>query len=390
MQRTGMEKNKIFFVANTGFALYNFRLSFMKYLVGKKWDVVAIACDEADYASKFGSEGIRFINVSMDHKGKNPIHDMRFLCALTCIYRSNAPLIVHHFTIKPVIFGSLAAKFARVPHIVNTITGLGYVFETGGWLEYLTRKLYVAALSGRPRIIFQNSHNRALFLDRKIATKNQSSVILGSGVDTATLLPRRQQTIDGPIIFLLVSRMIWSKGVREYVTAAQKVNQTHPDVQFIMAGGVSGGGAQGNPQAIPEKWLIDVNQARIVKWVGRLPFTKVMELMDQAHVVVLPSYYPEGTPRSLLEAASNGKAIITTDAPGCRDVVEHGVNGFLVPPKDAGSLADRMMEFVSHPELVSTMGLAGRRKAIELFDEKIVFKKTLRVYKKAGLRNNAT
>jgi glycosyltransferase involved in cell wall biosynthesis len=191
-------------------------------------------------------------------------------------------------------------------------------------------------------------------------------------------------------MFLMVSRMLWSKGVADFVEAARTVNKLRPDAKFIMVGGASGGGAKGNPQAIPQEWLEQINHEGIVKWEGRVTFSKVSELMEKASVVTLPSYYPEGIPRTLIEAAAKGKAIITTDAPGCREIVSHGVNGFLVPVKDVRALADSMLNFLSYPELIDEMGKLGRKRAVDLFDEKIVFEKTKIVYdfvKKAGKRN---
>lgn len=370
---------KIILAANTGFALYNFRLQLAKFLADRGWEVVAIACDEDDYGKKFKEEGIRFINVFMDHKGTNPLRDIRLCFDLARIYRRESPDIVHHFTIKPVIFGSLAAKIARVPGIVNTITGLGYVFDTGGWLQRMTTRLYSAAFRGKPRVIFQNSDNYQLFLDQHIITPSQSSIILGSGVNTTELAPVDSPSHETPPTFLLIGRMLWSKGVAEFVEAAKIVHQTYPEAKFIMAGGVSGGGAQGNPQAIPQEWLEQVNNEGIVYWEGRVPFSRVSELMDTARVVVLPSY-AEGIPKTLIEAASKAKAIITADAPGCRDVVEHGKNGYLVPVRDANSLAERMKEFIANPELAQKMGQEGRKRAVEMFDERIVFEKTLAIY----------
>jgi glycosyltransferase involved in cell wall biosynthesis len=138
-----------------------------------------------------------------------------------------------------------------------------------------------------------------------------------------------------------------------------------------------------NPHAIPQEWLQQVNNEGIVHWEGRVPFSRILNLLDLVDVVVLPTYYPEGVPRTLIEAASKGKAIITTDAPGCRDVVENGGNGFLVPTRDVESLAARMCEFIKRPELTEAMGKEGRKRAVEMFDEKIVFKKTLEVYERA-------
>lgn len=371
---------KIILVANTGFALYHFRLPLMKYLISKEFEVIAISFNEADYDSKFTKQGIKFIDVTIDHKGKNPLKDLFLILNLIRIYRQELPDIVHHFTIKPVIFGSIAAKIAGITGIVNTITGLGYVFEKRGWLQAFTTMLYKIALCGSPRVLFQNMDDQALFLKKNIVVPKQSGLTLGSGVDTKLLAPTPKKHFDLPLTFLLVGRMLWPKGINEYVNAARIVKQRYPETRFIIVGGASGGGAKGNPQAIPYEWLKSVDKEGVVKWKGRLPFSKVMELMDEAKVVVLPTYYPEGVPKTLIEAASKGKAIITTDTPGCRDVVVDGENGYLVKPRDPKTLALRMIKFIECPELCEIMGRAGRKKAVELFDEKIVFKKTIQVY----------
>jgi glycosyltransferase involved in cell wall biosynthesis len=179
--------------------------------------------------------------------------------------------------------------------------------------------------------------------------------------------------------------MLWTKGIGEFVRAAEVVKKKHPHVQFVMAGGHSGGGAKGNPDSAPKWWLQNVNRRGYVKWIGPVPSNEVMALLDKTDVFVLPSYYPEGVPRSLIEAAAKGKAIITTTTPGCREVVEDMVNGFLVAPNDVDGLVDRMVEFIERPELVVSMGKASRTRAKELFDERKVFEKIIRVYAEAGI-----
>ncbi|WKZ18877.1 MAG: glycosyltransferase family 4 protein [Candidatus Jettenia sp. CY-1] len=378
-----MEK-KALFIANTGFALFNYRLQLMKFLSNQGWSVVAIANDEADYVNKFSNIGIRFININIDHKGKNPIADVTLIWRLKSLYDQESPSLVHHFTIKPVIFGSLAAKWAKVPAIINSITGLGYVFNKRGLLMRTSMMLYKFALSGRPRVIFQNNDDYQLFISNNLIKKTNAQVILGSGVNTKVFYPNTIKRSDANLQFLLVSRMLWSKGISEYVSAAERVKKQYPETKFILAGGASGGGAKGNPDAIPEKWLNEVNARGIAKWIGRIPFEDVMILLDNSDVVVLPSYYPEGVPRSLIEAAAKGKPIITTNTPGCNEVVLDGVNGFFSPPKDVESLANCMLNFIREPELINKMGIESRKRAVDIFDEEKILEKTARVYKEAG------
>jgi glycosyltransferase involved in cell wall biosynthesis len=374
---------KILIVANTGFAIYGFRLNLMKSLVSQGWEVVALANDEADFGDKVGKHGIRFINLPIDHKGMNPFRDLRFLMNLRKIYSREKPTLVHHFTIKPTIFGSIAAKLAGVSGIVNTITGLGYTFAKTGFLNGLVAKLYKIGLSGCPEVIFQNSDDYDLFITKKLVSKSQAHVVLGSGINTNKIFPRNSR-IGYPtkINFLLIARMLWSKGIKEFVTAAEIVKKSFPECQFVMAGGFSGAGSRGNPDKVPVEWLHKVNEKGVVKWLGRLENKDVLLLLDKASVLVLPSYR-EGIPKTLLEGAAKAKPIITTDSPGCREVVIDQENGFLVPVRNSEKLAESMMKFIQQPGLVDKMGTVSRKRAETLFDEKIIFQNTIMVYEKA-------
>lgn len=371
---------KILYVANTGFSLYHFRLPMMKHLLAKGWRVVAAASDEADFQVRFEEQGIKFVNVFMDHKGRNPLRDLALVAKLKSLYDVETPDIVHHFTIKPVIFGSLAAKIAGVPAIINTITGLGYAFERGGLLRRTVIGLYRLALSGRPQVIFQNKDDHRSFISQKIVRQENAWVIPGSGVNTEMVIPVAKRNSNGSPKFLMVCRMLWSKGVHEYVQAAEIVKARYPETSFAMVGGASGAGAKGNPEAIPEAWLNGVTAKGAVTWLGRVSFAQVMELLDSADVFVAPSYYPEGIPRSIIEAAAKAKPIITTDTPGCREAVIEGINGFLVPPRDVPSLATRMLDFVHHPEISLRLGRASREMAVSIFDERKILAQNFAIY----------
>ena len=373
-------KKKALIVGNTGFAVFHFRLSLIKYLSEKNWLVIAVANDEANFANKFAREGIKFVNIQIDHKGKNPIADLILIWKLKILYQKEAPNLVHHFTDKPVIFGTLAAKLANIPAIVNTITGLNYSFIRGGFLWRIVKNLYKLAFKGRLRIIFQNTDDFNLFISNKLVRKENARIILGSGVDTNIIRPNTFKKHNDGLRFLLVSRMLWSKGVREYVHAAEKVKKQFPETSFIMAGGASGGGAQGNPDAVPEQWLSEVNKKGYIKWLGRIPFKDVCALLDKSDIVVLPSYYPEGVPRILIESAAKGKPIITTNSRGCKEVVINGINGFLVPQRDIESLSNCMYKFIQRSELIERMGKASRERAVNLFDEKKILDQTAKVY----------
>jgi len=378
-------RKKLLFIANTGFNLYNFRINLIRYLRGKGCEIIAIANDEADFSKNFQENDIKFISIPIDHKGKNPLNDILLIKSLVSLYKKESPDLVHHFTIKPCIFGSIAAKIAKIPVVVNTITGLGYVFDRGGFLQMMVENLYKFAFSGNVNVIFQNEENKNLFLKKQIIkTKEKVHVILGSGINTERYTPGMKIKKEKGVYFLLIARMLWSKGIKEFVEAAERVKKQYPDVKFVMVGGYSGGGAEGNPDMVPEKWLIDKKNKGAVDWLGRLPHEEVISLLDKADVVVLPSYYPEGIPFSLIEAAAKAKPIITTNAPGCREVVKDGENGFLVPPKNIPALEKAMLEFIKNPQLIDKMGIESRKRAVHIFDEKIVFEQVLQVYRKAG------
>lgn len=372
---------KVVFVGNTGFSLYGFRLNLMLHLVAKGWEVIAVADDEEDFRSQFGSQGIKFIDIVVDHKGFNACKDIRYMVELLKIYRREAPDVVHHFTIKPVIFGTIAAKLAHIANIVNTITGLGYTFEKGGWLRNLVETLYRLALSGRPRVIFQNRDNRDLFLSKRLVSRKQASVILGSGIDTLHIRPSNGTAKKARgLRFILVGRMLWSKGVGEFVRAAAMVKKRFSNCKFIMVGGHSGAGAVGNPDRISLKWLENEQNHGAVQWLGRLSNMQVLQCLDECDVVVLPSFYGEGVPKSLLEAAAKAKPIITTDHPGCREVVADGCNGYLVPVRNSDKLAECMISIIETPEVLQRMGAESRKRAENIFDDRIVIQQILRIY----------
>jgi glycosyltransferase involved in cell wall biosynthesis len=377
-------KKKALFVANTGFSLYNFRLALMKYLNNAGWYVTAAANDEAGYVNKFADEGIKFINLTIDHKGKNPISDFLLILKLYQLYRREMPDLVHHSTIKPVIYGSIAANLTGVPAIVNTITGLGYVFLKGGIIKHMVVGLYKIALNGNSKTTFQNYDDYNYFVSKKIIKSQNSIVILGSGVNTDFIHPTVKSTQKKNLKYVLISRMLKSKGIVEYIKVAERIKKQFPNISFQMAGGHSLSGAKGNPDIISINYLRDVNKTCKVRWLGRIRPEKVMDLLDNSDVVVLPSYYPEGIPRTLIEAAAKGKAIITTDMPGCREIVVDGINGFLVPPKNIDALESAMIKFIRNPELIIKMGAASRKRAIKIFDEKIIIEQMTSVYKEAG------
>lgn len=368
---------KIILVARTSWSLYNFRSGLMRALVGRGAEVVVGGVGGDIYEQKLRDLGGRFRNLHIDQGGTNPLSDIMLLLSLYRWYKTEAPHAVHHFTIKPVIYGSIAAHLAGVPKIINTITGLGYVYsKKGGMLRWIVGRLYRIALQFSTHVFFQNEEDQKLFVSTRIVRAEKTSVVPGSGVD---LTKFRADVFDvkeptGKIVVLIVARLLKEKGIREFVEAARLLRPKLNNTAFKILGGVD----TSNPAAIMLDELEQWQREGIVDWLGHVDDVRP-ELRD-ADIVVLPSYYPEGTPRCLLEAAAMSKAIVTTDNVGCRDVVDHGITGLLVPPRDVNQLAKAIHELVSSAELRATMGLAGRRKMEDQFDERIVIQKTLDAY----------
>lgn len=308
--------------------------------------------------------GVVCHDVLLSRAGLNPLQDLRALLALVRLMRRIRPVVFLGYTIKPVIWGVLAARWAGVPQRVALITGLGYAFTgeaTGlrALVQRLARILYCLAMRSATLIFFQNPDDRAHFQQLKILPEDAAvKLVNGSGVDidkfNLTALP------EGPIRFLLIARLLGDKGIREYVEAARRLARRWDGVEFHLVGGCDPN-PNGITKAEAESWSHDPH----FFWHGALD--DVRAAISACHVYVLPSYR-EGTPRTVLEAMSMGRPIITTDAPGCRETVRDGVNGCLVPVRDAEALATTMERFLLEPERVGLMGAEARRIAVEKYD----------------------
>ncbi len=370
---------KIFLVSRCAWTLFNFRAGLLRELVKNgNPDIVGGAAGDG-FEPKIEALGVKFNALPVDKKGINPRADIKLFWALYRCYKVQQPDIVHHFTIKPVIYGSIAARMAKIPKIVNTVTGLGYVFTDKKitWLRRLVVGLYRISLKCADFTFFQNQDDLDFFLSRGLVKKSGTALLPGSGVDCEHFSP-----VSGPNpleksqpTFLMVSRLLKDKGIYEFVEAARLVKEHYPKSRFQLLGQRD----IRNPNVVPEKDLKDWNDQGLVSWPGEV--SDVRPIMAKSDVVVLPSYR-EGIPRALLEAAAMAKPIITTDAVGCREVVDHEINGVLVPVKDAPALAGAMERMINDPEMRKRMGKAGRKKVEREFDEKIVIKKILEVYNK--------
>ncbi|WP_304525557.1 glycosyltransferase family 4 protein [Halomonas sp. I5-271120] len=314
------------------------------------------------------SRGIIVHDIPMQRTGINPLADLKTLGNLYRLMRSIQPDVVMGYTIKPVIYGTLSAWLCQVPRRFVLVTGLGYAFSSGQSIKMISKRkgllmivrfLYRLSLAGAHKVFFQNHDDQELFRQLKILpVKTPSHVVNGSGVDLVQYAVAPQA--KGPVRFLLIARLLGDKGVREYVKAARQVRQDNPEVAFSLAGWIDD-----NPDAISQQeldtWIADGT----VDYLGCLD--DVRPAIAACHVYVLPSYR-EGTPRTVLEAMAMGRAIITSDAPGCRDTVTDGSNGLLVAVRNATLLADAMQQLIGRPDLINTMGRISREIAETKYD----------------------
>jgi glycosyltransferase involved in cell wall biosynthesis len=288
--------------------------------------------------------------------------------------------MLHSFTLKCAIYGALAARLARVPATVNAVAGMGYVFTSSDikarLLRPLVRVLMRATLDGdRSLLILQNPDDADTFLAANLITPPKIRVIRSSGVNTARFHPVDPQPGKRPLRVLLAARLVWEKGIQEFVDAAKLLRTRGRDVQFILAGMPD----DGNPRSVELAQVHEWVDAGLVRWLGHVD--DMPALLNTVDVMALPSYYREGVPKSLIEGAACGLAIITTDLPGCREVVtEDGVDGLWVKPCDATALAERIIQLDDDRELLSQLGRRARQGALIHFDERLVIQRTLDVY----------
>lgn len=369
---------KILYFANTEWYLYNFRLSLLKKVRDLGIDVILIS-PPGEYGARLEAEGFRWVPLPMDRRSLNPLAEIRLLVDIVRIYECEKPDLVHHFTIKSVIYGSIAAIVTGVRCRINAITGLGHVFISNTLRARLLRQVVrmlvrFAVNSKRGRLILQNNDDRELFLENKLIDSEYIRVIRGSGVNTKRFdLSNKLQENGASLRILLATRLLWEKGVREYVEAAKLLSNKKINALFLLAGSPD----PGNPASVPQESILSWDKDKIIVALGHTD--DMPSLLKTVDLVVLPSYR-EGTPRILLEAAASGLPIVTTDVPGCREIVSHHVNGLLVAARDSHQLAEAILYMVTNPAERIRMGKAGREKVMTEFDESIVISATLNVY----------
>jgi len=370
---TRADRPKVIIVANTSWYLYNFGGSLLRALLSADVRVISLAPYD-EFSRKLEQLGMQHLDLRMGRRSLNAIADLALSVRLWRTYLREQPDIVFHNTIKPVIYGSLAARIANVPRVVNMITGLGYIFTRNGVVQRILRPLvkvmYRYALKKSDTVLFQNPDDKRYFERHGLVDGLSSAITYGSGVDLEHFYFVEPRKTNEACTFLFVGRILRDKGVVEFVEAASKVKRDYPMCSFKLLGRID----KDNPTQIKEHSIDKWTKAGCVEYLGEVE--DVRYVLEKADVVVLPSYR-EGVPRALLEAMAMGKAIITTDTPGCRETVINGQNGILVPPREVDPLAEAMIRMIRDPEMRARMGREGRRLAVELFDVKRVIKQIL-------------
>lgn len=380
-----VNSKKILLVANTGWYLYNFRLPLARRLRDDGFDVVLVSPEDT-YVERLRAEGFQTRALTrLSRRGMNPISEIFAIFELLKLYRQERPRAVHHFTIKCVLYGTIAAKLSGIKSVVNAVTGLGHIFLGKRWVTRavrpLVRWLYRKILKARRGlVVFQNPDDLEAFIQANLVNPEKTVLIRSSGVDVKKFSPRpsspERDAATVPVV-LFAGRLLAEKGIYEYVEAARLVKAKRA-VCFQIAGECD----SGNPSSVPEATVKEWSKEGVVDLLGQIE--AVAEVMAVADMVVLPSYR-EGTPKVLLEAAAMGKPLVATDVPGCREVVQDGYNGLLVPAQNAQALAQAIETLLDDPARAVAMGANGRHKIEEEFAVDKVVQSTIQAYSRLGI-----
>lgn len=370
---------KFVLFANTDWYLWNFRRSLVAALQERGHEVLLLSPD-GEFGPKLRGMGVRWQPIRMERRSLNPFRELMLLLRLVCILRRERPSIVHSFTIKCAVYGSVAGRLAGVPVRINAVAGMGYVFTNDSWLARLLRPvvrvMFKVSLGGPgSRLILQNPDDVALFEKARLIPTSHISLIAGSGVDCTRFAPRVSAKSIEPVRVLLAARLLWDKGVGEYVEAAKSLRDKKcMPLEFLLAGTPD----HGNPASVSQAAVHGWQEEGVLRWLGHVE--DMPELFRNVDIVVLPSYR-EGLPKGLIEAAASGCALVATDVPGCRQVVEHEVDGLRVAAKSWAELARAIERLAIDPALRTRLGAAARKKALDRFDERIIIERTLETYR---------
>ncbi len=377
-------QQKILYIVNEAYFFLSHRLAVARTAVAEGFEVHVAAPEDHVWApAGFSVEaieeaGFHYHPIALSRRGTRPLEELATFLAIWRLLRSLRPDLVHTLTIKPVLYGGIAARLAGVRGLVNAVTGLGQIFGAKGWRAAMLRlavsRLYGWSLGhGNARLIVQNPDDGDILVRLGAVKAEGVELIRGSGVDLAQFAFSPDP--GGEPVFVLPARLIWDKGIQEFVDAAALLRQRGVTARFALIGDTH----PSNPRAVPEATLRGF-AAEGVEWWGRCD--DMPAIFASVHAVVLPSNYREGVPKVLIEAAASGRPIVATDNPGCREIARHEENALLVPPRDAAALAAALARLAKDPALRRRLGQGGRRIAEAEFDENQVAARTLEIYRR--------
>lgn len=369
---------KVVLFANSDWYLYNFRRGLALELKSRGVEVVLVS-PAGPYGARLQASGLRWIVAPLQRRSLDPLREVGVVVWLWRLLRRERPDLVHGFTIKCVVYAAIAARLAGVPARVGAVTGMGYVFAStdlrARLLRPLVRRLMRSALGGpRLRLVLQNADDVALFTRSRLVDARRIRLIPSSGVDVSRFRQHRGSTAGDSLRVLLAARLLWDKGIAEFIVAARCLKAAGRRIRFQLAGALDEGNPASVPRASVESWAAE----GVIEWLGHVE--DMPALLASADIVVLPSYR-EGCPKSLIEAAACALPLVTTDVPGCHDVVRHEVDGLLVPARDAAALAAAIARLDDDRALAQRLGAAAREHALAEYDERTVIARTLAVYR---------
>lgn len=365
--------------ANTDWYLYNFRLSTALQLKAQGAEVIMLS-PPGEFGVRFAEHGIRWLTLPMDRASLNPLREAWTLQQLVRLLKDERPDLLHNFTVKCAVYGAIAARMAKVPAVVNAVAGMGYVFTSDRLKARILRPVVSALMRGtlageRSRIVLQNADDAEAFATSRLASPQYIRLIRSSGVDVQRFQPVSREGTARPLRVLLAARLLQEKGVREFAAAGALLRTQGRNIELLLAGMPD----PGNPHSVTREEVEYWQQDGMLRWLGHVD--DMPALMREVDVMALPSYYREGVPKSLIEGAASGLALITTNRPGCREVVrKDGVDGLLVEPRNGAQLAELVARLDDDRDLLQVLGRKARQNALAYFDERQVIKRTMGVY----------
>lgn len=370
-----MKGKKLFIVVNVDWFFLSHRKEVALAAQRAGWDVTIVTADTGQLRD-IEELGLKTINLPMSRSGMNILEELKTLNFLRKLYTREKPDVIHHVGMKTILWGTLAAKFSRAKAVVNAVSGLGGFFaeDNKSLLAKVMPRILAFSHSGmKLLVIFQNHEDEAMYVKKGIIKSSQARFIKGSGVNL-DVFQYTQEPEEGKINVILTARMIVEKGIFLLTEAAEKLRKDYEGkVEFWLVGGIDD-----HPGAITKEQLDEACDGKYIKWLGYRKDVK--ELLQKSHIVAFPSYYMEGLPKSLIEATAIGRPVITTNSIGCKDVVDDGVNGYLIPTKNVDALVEKLRVLIENKDMRQRMGMAARKKAESEFSLDTVIEKHLSIY----------